>query len=52
MSYLTFLPLAIIMVFAVVTVAFLPRLTKERRNLLLAFCAGYIVHAAIKALIT
>jgi ABC-type polysaccharide/polyol phosphate export permease len=52
MSYLTYLPLALIVVFALIGMAIMPRLTKDRKNMLLAFCAGYIAHAILQAAIS
>lgn len=52
MSYLTYLPLALIVVFSLIAMAIMPRLSKERKNVLLAFCAGFIANAIVQAVIT
>ena len=51
MSYVSFLPVVLLVIFFVVFATISPRIDRQRRRVWLAFAAGYLVHAVLASLI-
>ena len=47
MIYLTFLPIAILVIFLIVFALIAPRLDRQQRRVWLAFAVGYLLHAFV-----